>query len=854
MTAIRNNSITKAAVSILMLLVLSVNFPVQAFADTFSVDIKADNQDSLTLTAGNSFTISLSAPGATACQMTSPVTSGVATSMSTTIDPSHPWYPTASTPTTVSVTCTDGVSNISDSVIISLGSPVVAAGPAAPVTVDISANSSAAGTVTIAPGSSYTYTWTSTNATACQLTSPAASGIATSGTSGTIAPGHPYYPTASTPTTLTIVCTDGVTNATDSVVVALGSAPAGGSSPVTVDISVNNSTAGTVTIAPGSAYTYSWTSTNATACQLTSPVASGIATSGTSGSITSGHPYYPSASTPTTFTIVCTDGVTNATDSVVVQLGAVVVSPAPVTVDIKANGQDGTVTLAPGTPYTYTWTSTNATACQLTSPAASGIATSGTSGTIAPGHPYYPTASTPTTLTIVCTDGVTNATDSVVVALGSGVSGGPTPVTVDIKINGQDGTVSIVNGTPYTYSWTSTNATACQLTSPVASGIATTGVSGSITPGHAYYPAVGGSTTFTIVCTDGVSNATDSVVVTVTSPSNPGGGCTSNCGGGSSVPPTGGSSVPPVNPGAACLYVRDYMRADFQNDPTEVAKLQAFLKVYEGHQEVSVNGVYDQATINAVNQFQVKYRSDILDPWALKGPTGYVYILSLKKINELYCLHTFPLNQAQANEIVAFHDLVSGLRAQGINVVLPGTTVLVAVQHTRVVADSNGQIIKTATTTVTIPSVGIATTTDKGQNQSKLAAALTTFPSTLMNGLQCLYEFLLILIVLYILASVLEDVLYKKEDITTFKKRFFTKWITIIVGLIVAIIIAYILNELCLILPLLIALVISLIWTALYPKHSSITGSAKAWYLVTTARAKNTAADSTTTTTVVEKK
>ena len=36
----------------------------------------------------------------------------------------------------------------------------------------------------------------------------------------------------------------------------------------------------------------------------------------------------------------------------------------------------------------------------------------------------------------------------------------------DIKANGSDGPVTITNGDSFTYSWSSSNATACTLTSP----------------------------------------------------------------------------------------------------------------------------------------------------------------------------------------------------------------------------------------------------------------------------------------------------------------------------------------------------------------------------------------------------
>jgi hypothetical protein len=206
--------------------------------------------------------------------------------------------------------------------------------------------------------------------------------------------------------------------------------------------------------------------------------------------------------------------------------------------------------------------------------------------------------------------------------------------------------------------------------------------------------------------------------------------------------------------------------------------------------------------------------------------------LTLKKVNELYCLHTFPLNAAQQQEIQAFHDLVTGLRAQEVNVDLPSggsRTITVPVTTTET---GPGGATSSATTTVTIPIVGMATSTNKGQNSTTtLAAVLFAAPQSGIATLQCIYEFILILIVLYILGNVLEDVLYKKEDPLKARARFYAKWTTILIGLIAAGIVAYIVDEWCLILPLLVALIISLVWMALFPKHSGRLLGTKVWIL-----------------------
>ena len=63
------------------------------------------------------------------------------------------------------------------------------------------------------------------------------------------------------------------------------------------------------------------------------------------------------------------------------------------------------------------------------------------------------------------------------------------------------------------------------------------------------------------------------------------------------------------------------------------------LRDFEGA-KLTVNGVYDAATLAAVNAFQAKYKSEILTPWGIGEPTGFVYLTTRKKINEMYCRNT----------------------------------------------------------------------------------------------------------------------------------------------------------------------------------------------------------------------
>lgn len=90
------------------------------------------------------------------------------------------------------------------------------------------------------------------------------------------------------------------------------------------------------------------------------------------------------------------------------------------------------------------------------------------------------------------------------------VPGGSTPApTVDLKINGGNGPITVSQGSTLSLSWTSTNATSC-----TASGLwtGTKVINGSLS-----VPSVTSSGTYTLTCSGAGGNSSDSVSVTVTS-------------------------------------------------------------------------------------------------------------------------------------------------------------------------------------------------------------------------------------------------------------------------------------------------------------------------------------------------
>lgn len=122
-----------------------------------------------------------------------------------------------------------------------------------------------------------------------------------------------------------------------------------------------------------------------------------------------------------------------------------------------------------------------------------------------------------------------------------------------------------------------------------------------------------------------------------TDPSSGGGGSGSGSGGGEGG--GGGGSTLGAATSTQCVpYLTGFIKQGASNDKQQVLKLQAFLKVFEGAR-VELNGIYDSATISAVHSFQTKHQAEVLAPWSISQSTGFVYLTTRKKINEVYCNH-----------------------------------------------------------------------------------------------------------------------------------------------------------------------------------------------------------------------
>lgn len=107
--------------------------------------------------------------------------------------------------------------------------------------------------------------------------------------------------------------------------------------------------------------------------------------------------------------------------------------------------------------------------------------------------------------------------------------------------------------------------------------------------------------------------------------------------GGSVLGATTDGGVLGASTDSCSMYINDYMQKGHSNS-SEVEKLQNFLN-QQGF-VVAVTGVYGDATEEAVKQFQLKYKDEILMPWVNLGlsdgsSTGIVYKTTRWNINKI---------------------------------------------------------------------------------------------------------------------------------------------------------------------------------------------------------------------------
>lgn len=119
-------------------------------------------------------------------------------------------------------------------------------------------------------------------------------------------------------------------------------------------------------------------------------------------------------------------------------------------------------------------------------------------------------------------------------------------------------------------------------------------------------------------------------------------------------------------------YLKSFIKFGATNNSDDVQRLQTFFNQLEGA-SLAVTGVYDQPTQTAVRSFQSKHLAEILAPWGIKAPTGYVYLTTRKKINEIHCNSTFPLTSNEESEIARVRGQVRGVTYVAPSIPGPGT-------------------------------------------------------------------------------------------------------------------------------------------------------------------------------------
>ncbi len=285
-----------------------------------------------------------------------------------------------------------------------------------PPTIDITVNGSN-GPITVAGNSNVSLAWTTSGDPATCTASGAWSGDKAAGG------GSENQNVGTTQKTYTVTCSNGAGNHTDQVTVMI--APS-------VDLKVNSSD-GPITVSYGSSLSLNWTSQNTSSCTLAGAgiALGGVAVNG-SRSVT--------ATASGDYVLSC-NGVTDyVTVNVTIPTPVPSCSASPTTI---TSGQSVTWTASAtggnGT-YTYSWTGTDS----LT-------------GSNANVSKTYSTTGTKTGRVTVTSGGQSASADC-----SSSVTVNSPPVSVDLKVNGSDGPITINQNTNFTLTWTTTgNPASC---------------------------------------------------------------------------------------------------------------------------------------------------------------------------------------------------------------------------------------------------------------------------------------------------------------------------------------------------------------------------------------------------------
>jgi len=298
-----------------------------------------------------------------------------------------------------------------------------------------------------------------------------------------------------------------------------------------------------------------------------------------------------------------------------------------------------------------------------------------------------------------------------------------------------------------------------------------------------------------------------------------------------------------------CNYLLEYLKYGANNNPVEVRKLQVFLRNFEGFTNLEITGFFDLTTFNAVSQFQQKYFDLVLAPWGHDKPTGYVYITTKKRVNEIYCAREFALTDAQKQEIQTFKAYLASLNISSrprptlatppstrqenptsSTSTTPPTQSRTISSNTQNTSTSSTPHTDQSSTTPTMPTsadteplpeqidspplnldetpVGI----DQSQNGFRnLLASVFSAPPSSGETLECIIALLVVLALI-----VLMELIWRKPMHHISDKIFF--WI---VGVFIAMPVALILHLGCIVLPLAVILILLSVLYALNKKEEA---------------------------------
>ncbi len=270
------------------------------------------------------------------------------------------------------------------------------------------------------------------------------------------------------------------------------------------------------------------------------------------------------------------------------------------------------------------------------------------------------------TYTVTDSGGLSTSTTRTVIVQTSGDGGPSTNTPPVITILGDNPLTININTDFVDPGATSSDAEDGDLTANIiASSTVSTTTVGTYTVTYTVTDSAGATTTATR--TVNVVDNTDTGCVT---DCGGGGGGGSGTNGGPNLGTGGGGGGSPffassfgsgatINGPLTCPLLNSYLRYGDNNDPTEVLKLQAFLQRNQGL-DVDVTGTFDLKTLAGVNAFQTKYLGEVMGPWDATRSSGYVYITTKKKVNEIACATAFIINPAEQAIIDAYKAAQNG--------------------------------------------------------------------------------------------------------------------------------------------------------------------------------------------------